>query len=165
MDDTRTETGGVGSAGGAEVLGFPRPARLAPGTRAARPLGPVERAKNALNDGLSDESVYDLLERLDREVDQRVHSRFDLALTEVYEGLQNTLVKKHHDYGPLNIARSPGGALNGLRVRIWDKLARINNLLDTGATPENEPLRDSFADLANYAVIALLVLDGDWPDA
>jgi hypothetical protein len=39
-----------------------------------------------------------------------------------------------------------------------DKLARINNLIDSGAEPENESLIDSFLDLANYAIIAQLVL-------
>jgi hypothetical protein len=73
------------------------------------------------------------------------------------------LLDKHDDYGPKNIAQSPGGALNGLRVRMHDKLARINHLIDTGADAKNEPLRDSFLDLANYAIIAMLVLDGDWP--
>jgi hypothetical protein len=47
---------------------------------------------------------------------------------------------------------------------MWDKTARINNLIDTGATPENESLRDSFLDLMNYAAIALLVIDGNWPN-
>jgi hypothetical protein len=75
---------------------------------------------------------------------------------------RDLLVKKHKDYGPKNISHSPGGALNGLRVRIHDKLARINHLLDTGATPENESLRDSFMDMANYAIIGLMVLDGVW---
>ena len=74
------------------------------------------------------------------------------------------LLKKHDDYGPTNIARAPGGALNGLRVRIHDKTARINHLVDTGSEAKNEPLRDSFIDLANYALIALLVLDGKWPN-
>jgi hypothetical protein len=46
-----------------------------------------------------------------------------------------------------------------------DKTARINHLIDSGATPENESLRDSFIDLLNYSAIALLVLDGKWPDA
>jgi hypothetical protein len=55
--------------------------------------------------------------------------------------------------------------LNGLRVRLWDKMARVNNLVDSGAEPENESLRDSFIDILNYAAIGLLVLDGDWPAA
>jgi hypothetical protein len=45
-----------------------------------------------------------------------------------------------------------------------DKLARINHLTDSGNEPEHEALRDSFIDLANYAIIGLLVLDGEWPD-
>jgi hypothetical protein len=74
------------------------------------------------------------------------------------------LLRKHHDYGPKNISLSPGGPLNGLRVRMWDKTARINNLIDSDVEPSNESLRDSFIDLLNYSAIALLVLDGKWPE-
>jgi hypothetical protein len=81
-----------------------------------------------------------------------------------YTMLQEILVSKQTDYGPSNIANAPGGPLNGLRVRIFDKVSRINNLVDTGAEPENESLRDSFYDLANYAIIALMVLDDKWPN-
>jgi hypothetical protein len=49
-------------------------------------------------------------------------------------------------------------------VRIWDKVARINNLLDNGVQPSNESLRDSFLDLLNYSAIAMLVLDCVWPE-
>jgi hypothetical protein len=76
--------------------------------------------------------------------------------------LAELLIKKQRDYGPKNISQSPGGPINGLRVRMFDKLARINNLYETGATPENESLRDSFMDLANYGIIAMMVLDGQW---
>lgn len=82
----------------------------------------------------------------------------------VLDDAGNLLLKKHKDYGPTNISRSPGGPLNGLRVRMWDKTARINHLIDNGATPENESLRDSFLDLLNYSAIALMVLDGKWPE-
>lgn len=75
----------------------------------------------------------------------------------------NLLLQKHKDYGPLNISRSPGGPINGLRVRMWDKIARINNLVDKGVTPQNESLKDSFIDLLNYAAIAIMVLEGTWP--
>jgi hypothetical protein len=80
----------------------------------------------------------------------------------IFDEAEKLLLKKHKDYGPKNISGSPGGALNGLRVRIHDKLARINHLYDTGSSPENESLRDSFIDMANYAIIALLVLDDKW---
>ena len=80
----------------------------------------------------------------------------------VYREAMAVLIKKHKDYGPRNISDAPGGPLNGLRVRIHDKTARINNLIESGAEPENESLQDSFMDLANYAIIAMLVLEGKW---
>jgi hypothetical protein len=89
---------------------------------------------------------------------------FELHVEDLYEEAQTLLLKKHNDYGPLNIAQSPGGAVNGLRVRMHDKLARINHLVDKGGDPDNESLRDSFMDLANYALIGALVLDGRWPE-
>ncbi len=91
------------------------------------------------------------------------HVKFVTDVWQVLDGAGNLLIKKHKDYGPTNISLSPGGPLNGLRVRMHDKTARINHLIDTGATPENESLRDSFIDLLNYSAIALMVLDGTWP--
>lgn len=88
---------------------------------------------------------------------------FEESVGKVFEQLQSTLLSKHRDYGPGNISESPGGPLNGLRVRIHDKVARINNLLDSGTDPQHESLEDSFLDLANYAAIAVLVLRKQWP--
>ena len=82
----------------------------------------------------------------------------DIILNE----LATILYKKHQDYGPMNIAAAPGGAMNGLRVRMYDKLARLNNLVDTGDTPNYESIEDTLIDLANYAIIGLLVQRGQW---
>lgn len=87
---------------------------------------------------------------------------FELNVWETYDELADLLLRKHNDYGPRNISDSPGGPVNGLRVRMHDKLARINNLIDNGIEPENESLEDSFKDMANYAIIGLLVLRGKW---
>ena len=91
------------------------------------------------------------------------HVKFVTDVWATLDSAGNLLIKKHKDYGPTNISLSPGGPLNGLRVRMHDKTARINHLIDSGATPENESLRDSFIDLLNYSAIALMVLDGKWP--
>jgi hypothetical protein len=80
-----------------------------------------------------------------------------------YNDALEVLVKKQSDYGPKNISMAPGGPLNGLRVRMHDKMSRINHLIDNGATPENESLKDSFLDMLNYSAIAMMVLEGDWP--
>jgi hypothetical protein len=87
---------------------------------------------------------------------------FTQAVSNTFKEAEVLLLRKHKDYGPKNISESPGGPINGLRVRMHDKLARINNLYDSGVAPENESLRDSFIDMANYALIALLILDEKW---
>lgn len=87
---------------------------------------------------------------------------FEANLNKTFKEAQDLLLRKHRDYGPNNIALAPGGAVNGLRVRMHDKLARINHLVDNNQDPANESLRDSFIDLLNYAAIGLMVLDGNW---
>ena len=81
----------------------------------------------------------------------------DVILNELAE----ILYKKHQDYGPMNIAGAPGGAMNGLRVRMYDKLARLSHLGDND-TPNYESIEDTLIDLANYAIIGLLVQRGQW---
>lgn len=89
---------------------------------------------------------------------------FEIDVEFTFDELKDLLLSKHHDYGPTNISRSPGGPINGLRVRMWDKFARINNLVDSGKDAKHESLEDSFKDMANYAIIGLLVLRGKWPN-
>jgi hypothetical protein len=94
----------------------------------------------------------------------KIDDKFITDVWRILDSAGNLLIKKHHDYGPKNISLSPGGPLNGLRVRMWDKVARINNLIDSNVNPSNESLRDSFIDLLNYSAIAMMVLDGTWPE-
>lgn len=108
-------------------------------------------------------NITELPEAVQQMIRDYPQSEFDEAVQQKFQHAKSVLLQKHKDYGPKNISQSPGGPLNGLRVRMWDKFARINNLIDSGATPENESLKDSFLDMANYAIIAMLVLDGDWP--
>ena len=37
-------------------------------------------------------------------------------------------------------------------------------VIDSGVDPQHESLRDSFVDLLNYSAIAMMVLDGNWPN-
>lgn len=91
-----------------------------------------------------------------------MNQQFISNVCNTFGELEELLLKKHEDYGPKNISDSPGGPLNGLRVRMHDKLARINNLIDNNRNPNNESLEDSFIDMANYAIIGLLVLRNQW---
>ena len=97
--------------------------------------------------------------------DEHEPDQLELDVWAISDELNSLLLSKHQDYGPKNISQAPGGPINGLRVRMWDKMARINNLLDSNRhdAPAHESLEDSFRDLANYAIISILVLKGKWP--
>lgn len=90
---------------------------------------------------------------------------FELDSLDIYEELWDILIKKQKDYGPNNIRNSPGGPLNGLQVRLYDKMSRLINLIESGVEPENESLRDTFVDIANYGVIGVMILDNTFPGA
>ncbi|NDB57081.1 DUF1599 domain-containing protein [bacterium] len=82
---------------------------------------------------------------------------------EILTTIKITMLKKHADYGPYNIAKAPGGAMNGLIVRMHDKMTRLENLYYIKRdTPNYESIEDTLLDLANYAIIGLLVQRGQW---
>jgi hypothetical protein len=88
---------------------------------------------------------------------------FEMVAGQYYSDLLKVLVDKQRDYGPKNISSAPGGALNGLLVRMNDKMQRLINLTyENQDDPTNESIKDSYADLANYCVIAMMVLDNNW---
>lgn len=89
-----------------------------------------------------------------------------------YQNILNQMmalhVSKSQDYSPWNVK---GVGEVGVAVRIWDKTARLMNLLgwDIGTgkmskskSPKNESIEDTLLDLASYAVILLIVLRGKW---
>jgi hypothetical protein len=80
--------------------------------------------------------------------------------------LANSLLmdRKQQDYGPKNIA---GFGTFGVLVRMNDKFERLKTLFGKGKVRKrarNESVEDSLRDLANYAVIALLLERGEWPN-
>jgi hypothetical protein len=82
---------------------------------------------------------------------------------DILSELKITMVRKHADYGPHNIGKAPGGAMNGLIVRMHDKMTRLQNLYYKKTdTPNYESIEDTLLDLANYAIIGLLVQRGQW---
>jgi hypothetical protein len=89
-------------------------------------------------------------------------------LEEIMETLRHILIVKNQDYSPWNMS---GTGEVGSVVRIWDKTARLMNLygfdITTGTftgqkSPKNESIEDNLLDLANYAIISLLLLRGKW---
>lgn len=74
-----------------------------------------------------------------------------------------TIAGKQRDYGHDNIARF---GVTGLVVRLSDKAARLINLLTRAQgrllthLPTNEPIADTWLDIAGYCVLALMWIDG-----
>lgn len=89
--------------------------------------------------------------------------QFAASVWEIMDELGNLLISKQLDYGPGNVNNAHGGPINGLLVRIGDKFERLKNLFRNGRSPLHESVEDSFKDLANYAVIGLMVERGKWP--
>ena len=67
--------------------------------------------------------------------------------------IKTTLVKKQKDYGPKNIEKF---GINGIVIRIYDKIARLENLLNKNSFAENEPLQDTLLDIVGYSIIAVM---------
>jgi hypothetical protein len=69
--------------------------------------------------------------------------------------------EKQQDYGPNNILYS--GEM-GIAVRCQDKICRLKHLLEKDGKINHESLEDTYRDLANYAMIGLLLHRGQWVD-
>jgi hypothetical protein len=93
---------------------------------------------------------------------KKISDEFYFNVVEAADDAVDVLLLKHEDYGPTNIANAPGGAVNGLIVRLYDKIARLNNLYINNSKPNYENLYDTFLDIANYGIIGMLVVEDKW---
>jgi hypothetical protein len=82
-----------------------------------------------------------------------IFKEIDEELAGHVEDISKILVRKQRDYGHHNIARF-GRA--GLLVRMHDKVARLENLLQNDTNPENESVVDNFIDVIGYASIGIM---------
>ena len=95
--------------------------------------------------------------------DQGLDPAFIFNVMAVFDEAQDILIGRHKDYGPGNIANAYPDPTTALVVRMGDKMERIRHLLTKDGLRYGEPLRDSWLDLANYALIGVMVQDGKWP--
>jgi hypothetical protein len=83
---------------------------------------------------------------------------FEDAARQVAHELTELLIAKQHDYGHSNI--TDFGEF-GVLIRANDKMARLKNLLPLqGRGAKNESIEDSWCDLSNYGIIALMLRRG-----
>lgn len=90
---------------------------------------------------------------------------FDEAIDQVLKEMREVLKKKNKDYGPTNIIET---GIQGVLIRASDKMSRLKNLYGiTDGTwqpkaSNYESIQDTWLDLANYAIIAQLLLTHSW---
>lgn len=111
--------------------------------RAAYDAAPLEAYSREVIEMWYDDGDWD---RLAQAAMISLHKRdlFDVV------GTAQFLAGKQHDYGPRNILKF---GVDGLAVRLWDKIARFSNLRQRGTDAKNEPLVDTFIDMVGYVVI------------
>jgi len=90
------------------------------------------------------------------------------AFEEIIQSMLATYKLKMDDYSPWNMK---GTGELGATTRLWDKTARLMNLMgfDIGTgkftawkDPKNESIDDTLLDLANYAIITMILRKGKW---
>lgn len=93
------------------------------------------------------------------DVDSR-HTNFNAAARAAATEVADLVTRKQRDYGPKNILNSVVQPELAIAVRLNDKLARLANLVQRGATPENESLVDTADDIIGYGLVLKMVLEG-----
>ena len=80
---------------------------------------------------------------------------YEEACRKVALEIAEVVIANQHDYGHDNILAFRE---QGLIVRLWDKLARLKNLIWVNPdNPKNESIEDTFTDIAGYAIIGLML--------
>lgn len=78
---------------------------------------------------------------------------------EICNYLNNLYAKKNHDYGDSVHDTYVKYGLTSFLVRMEDKLNRARTLSQKEALVNDEKIRDTLLDLANYAIISVIELD------
>ena len=90
---------------------------------------------------------------------------------EIQEEMLELFCKKQLDYGPRNIGLGKSKiekpedvrlSAMGLGIRMQDKISRFLNLSMNDKEPNHESLDDTLIDIANYAIMGLIVRNKKW---
>ena len=78
---------------------------------------------------------------------------------EIVKGMISTYVRKNHDYGNSFDKSLDKFGLVASVVRIGDKMNRIESLVQKKAMVQDESIRDTLLDMANYAIMTVMWMD------
>lgn len=66
-------------------------------------------------------------------------------------------IVKHKSYGTANLLNSPFKPRTVLAVRLYEKVARMANLIESGHVPANETYMDTLMDIMGYSVAGIMI--------
>ena len=79
--------------------------------------------------------------------------------TEITNNMAKTYAAKNHDYGNSFDKSLDKFGLVASVVRIGDKMNRIESLVQKKAMVQDESIRDTLLDMANYAIMTVMWMD------
>ena len=74
--------------------------------------------------------------------------------------LNDLYVKKNHDYGDSCHTTFQKYGLTMSAIRLGDKFQRFESLIKQDQQVKDESIRDTLIDMANYAIMTVMELDG-----
>ena len=75
--------------------------------------------------------------------------------------LHNLYITKNHDYGDSVHDTYLKYGITSFLVRMEDKMNRVRTLSQKNGLVNDEKIQDTLLDLANYAILAVLELEGE----
>lgn len=87
-------------------------------------------------------------------------SKFD-KFKEITDGMAGLYASKNKDYGDSFTKSFKEFGLQAPIIRLSDKLQRLKTLSKEEAKVKDESIRDTLIDLANYAIMTVIELDGE----
>ena len=80
----------------------------------------------------------------------------------ICDEINELYAKKNHDYGDSFAQSFRGERMAMVRIRLGDKFNRLKALTRGGAQKvADESIRDTLIDLANYAIMTVLEMEGE----
>ena len=80
---------------------------------------------------------------------------------ELLDNLHELYINKNHDYGDSVHDTYIKYGLTSFLVRLEDKLNRARTLSNKEALTNDEKINDTLLDMANYAILAVMEIEGD----
>jgi hypothetical protein len=80
---------------------------------------------------------------------------------ELLDNLHELYINKNHDYGDSVHDTYIKYGLTSFLVRLEDKLNRARTLSNKEALINDEKINDTLLDMANYAILAVMEIEGD----